>query len=112
MANKRLLEKVLVAALLPLASCMATVGVSNFGLPPDAAKTCAAHCKTIGMNLTAVAIMAENVGCVCQYPAQPPASPPAAGEFGTPPGGMTAIAAQQAAAAMALAQQQKQRQSH
>ena len=56
--------------------------------PPDAGQTCARHCQTIGMRLSAVAIMAENVGCVCQ-PAGAPAAraPPAAGEFGTPPGG-------------------------
>ena len=89
---------------------MASVGVNNNKVPPDAAKTCATHCQTIGMQLSAVAIMADNVGCVCQYAAQPKASADAAGAFATPAGGMTAIAAQEAAAAMALAQQQRQQQ--
>jgi len=112
MTNNRrigqLLGTVLLAASLPLAACTATVGVRAYSIPPDAAKTCAAHCQTIGMQLSAVAIMAENVGCVCQYAAAPKAGAGAAGEFGTPAGGMAAVAAQEAAAA-AMAQQQQQR---
>lgn len=111
-SGRRILGTFVLAALLPLASCMATVGVSNFKIPPDAGKTCAGHCQEIGMQLSAVAIMADNVGCVCQYAAQPRASADTAGQFGTPAGGMTAIAAQEAAAAMALAQQQRQQQQH
>jgi hypothetical protein len=99
-----------VAALILVASCTATVGVRNASLPRDAAQTCAGHCQTIGMRLSAVAIMAENVGCVCQFPAQPGAGPNAAGEYGTPTAGMATIAVQQAAAAAALAQQQRQQQ--
>ena len=100
----------LLMALLSLSACMATVGVDARSIPPDAAQTCARHCQTIGMRLSAVAIMAENVGCVCQPAGAPAASAPAAGEFGTPPGGMTTIAAQQAAAAVALQQRQQQQQ--
>jgi hypothetical protein len=114
----------LVSPLLPLTACMATVGVDKFSLPSDAAQRCEGHCQTIGMHLTAVAIMAENVGCVCQAlapaqtpkPAQPPPSPPPpapgadAGPLGTPVAGMATIAVQQAAAAALLAQQQQQRQ--
>ena len=106
-----------ILAVLSLTGCMATVGVDARSIPPDAAQTCARHCQTIGMRLSAVAIMAENVGCVCQPPAAPVASGEAAGEFGTPAGGMTTIAAQQAAAASqsaaataALQQQQRQQQ--
>jgi len=99
----------LLAVVLSLSACMATVGVDARSIPPDAAQTCARHCQTIGMRLSAVAIMAENVGCVCQLAGAPTASAADAGEFGTPPGGMTTIAAQQAAAAVAL-QQQQQRQ--
>ena len=59
-----------VLAALSLTACMAPVGTSGvISVPPDAAQTCAQHCQTIGMRLTAVAIMANNVGCVCQYPA-------------------------------------------
>jgi len=59
----------LVLAALSLTACMAPVGTSGVVyVPPDAAQSCAQHCQTIGMRLTAVAIMANNVGCVCQSP--------------------------------------------
>ena len=51
----------------PLAGCMAPVGVSNgWTVPNDAGNVCTQQCRTIGMNLSAVAIMANNIGCVCQ----------------------------------------------
>src|SRR4029434_3879545 len=60
----------LMLAALSLTACMAPVGTSGVvSVPPDAAQSCAQHCQTIGMRLTAVAIMANNVGCVCQSPA-------------------------------------------
>src|SRR5215475_9621207 len=60
----------LLLAALSLTACMAPVGTSGvIYVPPDAAQTCAQHCQTIGMRITAVAIMANKVGCVCQYPA-------------------------------------------
>src|SRR5215472_8389080 len=63
-------ELSLVLAALSLTACMAPVGTSGvISVPPDAAQSCARHCQTIGMRLTAVAIMANNVGCVCQSPA-------------------------------------------
>jgi hypothetical protein len=102
---------VLLWASLPLGGCMATVGVANRSIPPDSAQICAHHCQTIGMRLSAVAIMADNVGCVCQAGTEPRASAGAAGQFSTPPGGITAIAAEEAeAAAVAAMQQQQMRQ--
>jgi hypothetical protein len=60
----------LLLAALSLTACMAPVGTSGVvSVPPDAAQSCTRHCQTIGMRLTAVAIMANNVGCVCQSPA-------------------------------------------
>src|SRR4030095_949696 len=60
----------LLLAALSLTACMAPVGTSGVvSVPPDAAQSCAQHCQTIAMRLPAVAIMANNVGCVCQYPA-------------------------------------------
>src|SRR4029453_6246104 len=59
----------LLLAALSLTACMAPVGTSGvISVPPDAAQSCAQQCQTIGMRLTAVAIMANNVGCVCQSP--------------------------------------------
>ncbi|MGH1343518.1 MAG: hypothetical protein ACRBN8_18300 [Nannocystales bacterium] len=58
---------VAVALLAGLTGCPAVVGTSGLTtVPPDAGKTCTTHCNTIGMDLGAVAIMANNVGCVCQ----------------------------------------------
>src|SRR4029450_179777 len=63
-------ELSLVLAALLLTACMAPVGTSGVvSVPPHAAQSCAQQCQTIGMRLTAVAIMANNVGCVCQSPA-------------------------------------------
>src|SRR5215475_9655646 len=69
-APKAYRELWLALAALSLTACMAPVGTSGVvSVPPDAAQSCAQHCQTIGMRLTAVAIMANNVGCVCQSPA-------------------------------------------
>jgi hypothetical protein len=52
---------------LALLNCAATVGTTGFvAVPPDAATTCEKHCNTIGLSLSAVAIMANNVGCICE----------------------------------------------
>ena len=75
----------LVLTALSLTACMAPVGTSGMvSVPPDAAQSCAQHCQTIGMRLTAVAIMANNVGCVCQSPA--PAGSPAGSSSRADPG--------------------------
>ena len=75
----------LVLAALSLTACMAPVGTSGVvSVPPDAAQTCTQHCQAIGMRLTAVAIMASNVGCVCQNPA--PAGSAAASSSRAAPG--------------------------
>ena len=57
---------ILVAA--SLTGCMAPVG-SSLRVPSDAAGTCRRLCGEIGLEMSAVAIMANNVGCVCQEPA-------------------------------------------
>jgi hypothetical protein len=94
----------------PLGACVAPVGVSNVSIPKDAAETCARHCRTIGMRLTAVAIMAQNVGCVCQGGAEPATGGDEVGELSTPAAGMATIAAQQAAAAAAVQATQRHQQ--
>jgi hypothetical protein len=48
-----------------LTGCMAPVG-SSLRIPTNAADMCRKHCAEIGLALSAVAIMADNVGCVCQ----------------------------------------------
>jgi hypothetical protein len=102
---------VLLGVLSPLTACVATVGVANASIPKDSAQICAGHCQSIGMYLSAVAIMAENVGCVCQGGAATP-GPGQAGALSTPAAGMATIAMQeqQRRAAQRAAQQQQQQQ--
>ena len=88
------------------AACTAPVG-SKLDVPADAAATCAGHCEEIGMRLSAVAIMADNVGCVCE-PRSGAVSPSAARETATSAAGMATILMQQQAADRAR-QAQRQR---
>jgi hypothetical protein len=53
------------AVALTLLGCHAPVG-STISVPEDAAETCRDQCHNVGLRLSAVAIMANNVGCVCQ----------------------------------------------
>lgn len=64
----KLLAASLFCSVTLLAGCRtAMVGTGTYvEIPPDAATTCESHCASIGLRLSAVAIMAENVGCVCQ----------------------------------------------
>lgn len=49
--------------------CAANVGVENAKIPSNAARTCESQCQHIGLTMTAVAMMADTVGCICQPPA-------------------------------------------
>ncbi len=35
-------------------------------IPPDAANQCKSQCESVGLELSAVAIMAGTIGCVCE----------------------------------------------
>jgi hypothetical protein len=94
----------LLLATLSVTACMATVGADMMSIPPDSAQRCDGHCRSIGLSLGAVAIMANNVGCVCQVAAPPRASGLSAGETSTPVAGMATVLMQHVAA-----QQQQQR---
>jgi hypothetical protein len=62
-----MLKAIILPLLFVCAGCNAAVGVSGgVQVPRDAATTCGNHCASIGLQLSAVAIMANNVGCVCQ----------------------------------------------
>ncbi|HEY5957966.1 MAG TPA: hypothetical protein VIV60_15490 [Polyangiaceae bacterium] len=90
--------------------CNAAVGVSGgVQVPHDAAATCAGHCSTLGLQLSAVAIMANNVGCVCQ----PRSQVGTVSDFtaGTS-AGMATIAMQQAEYDQARAARNQQQQAH
>jgi len=80
---------------LSLFGCPATVGTSGMvSVPPDAGRTCETYCEDLGMDLGAVAIMANVVGCICE-----------------PKGGGSATGSASTAAGMAsIMLQQKQQQ--
>ncbi len=73
--------------------CMAQVG-STLTVPSDARQTCESHCEELDMRLTAVAVMANNVGCVCGY-RDAGASEPTAGQTEAVSGGMVTILLQE-----------------
>jgi hypothetical protein len=88
-----------------LGGCTAQVG-SSLSVPPDSKEICTNYCSEIGMTLSAVAIMANNVGCVCKVNAESADSKePTSEESGSVTGGMATIMLQ------AAAQQQQQQQA-
>jgi len=91
--------------------CAAPVGVRGVSVPADAAATCARHCEGIGLQLSAVAIMANNVGCVCQKGGGAgSASASVADETGAATAGMATIAMQVEEEQQQQQQQQRQTQ--
>jgi len=82
-------------------------------VPSDSAAVCAYHCRGIGLELAAVVLVRDRIGCVCAPPAAtPPAGPPGASVGGA--GAATAISMviddeEAAAAARRRAAQQQQR---
>lgn len=104
-----------------LGGCMpAPVGATGLAsVPEDGASQCASQCTKMGLRLSAVAVMANHVGCVCQVPMMlapaPAAATPApaaidAGSASVAPAGMATIALLAAAQAEQQAQQQQQQQ--
>ncbi len=85
------------------ASCAAGVGVQNKTLPADAAQTCQSQCATLGLHLSSVVTVADNVGCVCSV--APPAMAP------TAQASDAATAAAAGAIVVTLQQQAQQRRS-
>jgi hypothetical protein len=66
-----------------LTGCTAAVGVAgSISVPQDSPAQCTKICSDMGTTLSAVVVMANNVGCVCNPPntqasTAPPPSPPA-----------------------------------
>jgi hypothetical protein len=87
--------------ILALVACKPdVVTTQNLTLPADSASTCLAQCRSIGLDLSSVVIIAQNIGCVCS-PAPAPGAPPPATQTSSAAAaaGMTAILIQQTAAA-------------
>ena len=93
-----------------LFSCMACTTPARVGvaesewksIPRDAAQTCVAQCERIGLRMSAVAMMANNIGCICG-----PDEPASAQQGGATSAGMATIMLQEQAAA---AQDRRRRQ--
>jgi hypothetical protein len=102
-----------------LVGCMpAPVGAAGFSsVPTDGASQCADQCGKMGLRLSAVAVMANHVGCVCEVPpAGGQVAPASAGKQSLAPAGMATLALLAQAQAdeeqrrqNASAQQQQQR---
>lgn len=81
-----------------LFACTARVGAEGVTVPRDSAAICANHCSSIGMRLSAVAIMANNVGCVCQHRSHAASDSTSVANSSTAAAGMSTIMMQEAAA--------------
>jgi hypothetical protein len=99
---------VLLVLLVGLASsCYQDVSPASVGtLPRKRATECAQTCAQLGMRLSAMVVMMNSAGCVCEPIASAPNA--AAGGASAAAGG-SSIAAAQAAAAAAQIQQQQQK---
>ena len=98
------LKALALLSLLGLAGCKAHVGAAGRQIPRSAPADCSAQCHQLGMELSAMVTMADNVGCVCQ---------PRRGDYDEEAsagvvGGMAAILIQQQAAQQQQQQQQQQ----
>jgi hypothetical protein len=89
--------------------CVAPVGAANVSIPRNAGNVCATQCASIGMGLSAVAIMADNIGCVCQGSPGVAAPAPATGGASAS-AGMATIAMLRARQQAAQQQQMRQQQ--
>jgi hypothetical protein len=91
----RAMKFALAIMVMGVVACAANVGTSGaIYVPKDSAATCSGYCNEIGLQMSSVVIMANNVGCVCS-----PALPPP----GTAPGAETTPAAQTPATAASTA---------
>jgi hypothetical protein len=86
--------------------CAAKVGAENKTIPTNAAAMCESQCQQAGLHMTALAIMAETIGCVCQRDASDSSSDNA----GASAAGMATIMIQQEQAQQQQQQRQQQQQ--
>ena len=83
-------------------SCAATLPLQNTHLSDESKKACPAVCRELDMELGAVVVIHDSVGCVCQ-PAQRPGVAVTGGA--TAAGGSAIVLMEQAAAQQQRAQQ-------
>jgi hypothetical protein len=99
----RKLAAVALLAVSTLSAC-ATRKATSRSLPRERASECLAHCDTLGMRLTAVVVIMDSAGCVCE-----PQAAPAPSASATPVTGAATIAGGATVAAV-IAEQQRQQQ--
>ena len=87
----------LAGSLVSLVACQAALPANS--VPREAAGECAKHCGTLGMTLSAMVVIANMTGCVCEPTGKRSATAQ------SEPGG--AVAAGGAAIAVAIQQQQQ-----
>ena len=87
--------------------CIKTPVGSSAPIPADAGQTCQDYCGEIGMVLSAVAIMADNIGCVCEPTSK---STQLDKEAASSAGGMVTVLLQQQAEERQQQQQAEERQ--
>ena len=96
MTTMRAARLITVVLSLFVGGCMtADVGTSAMvSVPKDGVAQCEKHCGQMGLRLSAVAIMANDVGCVCLVPAPAglQAAPGPQADAGALPAGMATIA--------------------
>jgi hypothetical protein len=101
--------KLIVVAAFLAAGCSTARALGPLtSLPPDTPQECTKLCQSMGLQLSAVVVVASSAGCVCE--AQPGAARPAGGTAAASAGAV--IAAQREEAAAQQQQQQTQQVAH
>ena len=93
--------------LLAAASGCATAEATTREIPPERATECAAACRKLGMRLSAMVVIMNSCGCVCEPRSPVSVAPAVEGAGGAAGGAAIGTAAAAAAAQMAAMQQQQ-----
>src|SRR4051812_9638112 len=96
---------ILAAALVAACTVVRPVG-AGVKVPPETAQECDTACASMGMVMSAVVLVSNRAGCVCER--TPQTTPRAAGASATAAGVIIAISDEEAAQATQLRDQQKQ----
>jgi hypothetical protein len=81
---------------------------SGSELPSDSAQVCSAHCDSLGLQMSAVVVILNSVGCVCQPPNLLPTGNPGSSAPGASASVGGAVVAAHIAAQQRAQQQQQQ----
>jgi hypothetical protein len=93
-----------------LAACVheAAPAVSpEIQVPPDSASVCAGHCSAMGLELSAVVLVGNRIGCVCAPSAPAPSGAPGASRGGAAAATAISMVIDDEAAAAAAAKRRR-----